>query len=116
MDQVAINYTNIFHCKTLQNLPKFGFLVWKQTIWQPCSGEEAEEAWIELKGTIYFSFYFFQIYSKIHLFDWIQGSQQTSVKSKSNERQLKERMNVCSDNVLWLATEGRSSFYLQKTI
>jgi hypothetical protein len=25
----------IFHCKTLQNFPKFGFLVWKQTIWQP---------------------------------------------------------------------------------
>jgi hypothetical protein len=36
MDQVAIKYTNIFQCKTLQNLPKFGFLVWKQTIWQPC--------------------------------------------------------------------------------
>jgi hypothetical protein len=35
MDQVSIKYTNIFHCKTLQNLPKFGFLVLKQTIWQP---------------------------------------------------------------------------------
>jgi hypothetical protein len=35
MDQVSIKYTIIFHCKTLQNLPKFGFLVWKQTIWQP---------------------------------------------------------------------------------
>jgi hypothetical protein len=35
MDQVSISFTNIFHCKTLQNLPKFGFLVWKQTIWQP---------------------------------------------------------------------------------
>jgi hypothetical protein len=35
MDQVSIKYTNIFHCKTLQNLPKFGFLVCKQTIWQP---------------------------------------------------------------------------------
>jgi hypothetical protein len=28
--------TNIFYCKTLQNLPKFVFLVRKQTIWQPC--------------------------------------------------------------------------------
>jgi hypothetical protein len=36
MDQVSIKYTDIFHIKTLQNLPKFGFLVWKQTIWQPC--------------------------------------------------------------------------------
>jgi hypothetical protein len=36
MDQVSIKYTNIFHSKTLQNFPKFGFLVWKQTIWQPC--------------------------------------------------------------------------------
>jgi hypothetical protein len=35
MDQASIKYTNIFHCKTLQNLPKFGFLGWKQTIWQP---------------------------------------------------------------------------------
>jgi hypothetical protein len=34
MDQVSKNYTNIFHCKTLQNLPKFGFLVRKQNIWQ----------------------------------------------------------------------------------
>jgi hypothetical protein len=31
-----MKYTKIFHCKTLQNLPKLGFLVWKQTIWQPC--------------------------------------------------------------------------------
>jgi hypothetical protein len=38
--QIAIKYMNIFHCKTLQNLPKFGFLVWKYTFWQfwlgPC--------------------------------------------------------------------------------
>jgi hypothetical protein len=34
MDQLSIN---IFHCKTLQNLPKIGFWVRKQTIWQPCS-------------------------------------------------------------------------------
>jgi hypothetical protein len=26
---MAIKYTDIFHCKTLQNLPKQGFLVWK---------------------------------------------------------------------------------------
>jgi hypothetical protein len=38
MDLVSIKYTNIFHCKTLQNLPKFGFLVCKQTIWQPWFG------------------------------------------------------------------------------
>jgi hypothetical protein len=37
MDQVSIKYTNIFLCKTLQNLPKFGFLVRKQTIWHPWS-------------------------------------------------------------------------------
>jgi hypothetical protein len=36
IDQVSIKYTNIFHCKTLQNLPKFGFFVWKENIWQPC--------------------------------------------------------------------------------
>jgi hypothetical protein len=35
IDQIAIKYINSFHCKTLQNLPEFGFLVWKYTIWQP---------------------------------------------------------------------------------
>jgi hypothetical protein len=25
MDPVSINYINNYHCKTLQNLPKFGF-------------------------------------------------------------------------------------------
>jgi hypothetical protein len=41
MDQMSIKYTNIFHCKTLQNVPKctkFGFLVWNHAIWQPCFG------------------------------------------------------------------------------
>jgi hypothetical protein len=37
MDQIAITNTNIFHCKTLHNLPKLEFLAWKYTIWQPCS-------------------------------------------------------------------------------
>jgi hypothetical protein len=32
---MVIKYTNIFLSKTLQNLPKLGVLVWKQTIWQP---------------------------------------------------------------------------------
>jgi hypothetical protein len=45
MDQLSIKYTNIFHCKTLQNLPKFGFLVWRQTIWQPCFATEQNSAW-----------------------------------------------------------------------
>jgi hypothetical protein len=27
IDRMAIPFTNIFHCKKLQNLPKFGFLV-----------------------------------------------------------------------------------------
>jgi hypothetical protein len=35
MAQVSIKYTIIFHCKILQSWLKFGFLVWKQTIWQP---------------------------------------------------------------------------------
>jgi hypothetical protein len=33
---MVIKYTKIFHSKTLQNILKLGFLVWKQTIWQPC--------------------------------------------------------------------------------
>jgi hypothetical protein len=34
---MAIQYSSSFNCKTLQILPKSGFLVWKYTIWQPCS-------------------------------------------------------------------------------
>jgi hypothetical protein len=36
---MAIKYTSIFQSKVLQNLPKMGFLVWKQTIWQPWSSD-----------------------------------------------------------------------------
>jgi hypothetical protein len=32
---MAIKYTKIFHCKSLRNIPEFGFLVWKYAIWQP---------------------------------------------------------------------------------
>jgi hypothetical protein len=32
---MAIKYYYVFHCKTLQNLPKLGFLVWNYAIWQP---------------------------------------------------------------------------------
>jgi hypothetical protein len=34
--QITINCTNIFHTKAHQNVSKFGFLVWKYTIWQDC--------------------------------------------------------------------------------
>jgi hypothetical protein len=26
IDQTSVKYTNVFHCKTLQNIPKLGFL------------------------------------------------------------------------------------------
>jgi hypothetical protein len=32
----VLKYINIFRSNTHQTLPKLGFLVWKQTIWQPC--------------------------------------------------------------------------------
>jgi hypothetical protein len=35
-------YTNVFHHKAHQNLPKFGFLVWKYTIWQPWDSMEVK--------------------------------------------------------------------------
>jgi hypothetical protein len=34
--KMTIKYTSIFHSNALQNLLKLGFLVCKQTIWQPC--------------------------------------------------------------------------------
>jgi hypothetical protein len=33
---MAVKYTNIFHSKSLQNLPKLRVWVWKYTIWQHC--------------------------------------------------------------------------------
>jgi hypothetical protein len=35
IDQLAVKYTDIFHCKSLKNSTKLGFLVWKYSIWQP---------------------------------------------------------------------------------
>jgi hypothetical protein len=35
IDRIAVKFTNFFHCKTTQNLPKLGILVRKHTIWQP---------------------------------------------------------------------------------
>jgi hypothetical protein len=35
--QLAIENTNFFHSKALQNVPK---LVWKHTIWQPCTADK----------------------------------------------------------------------------
>jgi hypothetical protein len=32
---MALEYTNFFHSKALQNLPQLRYLVWKQTNWQP---------------------------------------------------------------------------------
>jgi hypothetical protein len=34
---MALNFIIIFQSKALQNVPNLVFLVWKQTIWQPCS-------------------------------------------------------------------------------
>jgi hypothetical protein len=34
IDQKGIKYTIIFHFKTLQNIPKLGFLVLKYIVWQ----------------------------------------------------------------------------------
>jgi hypothetical protein len=39
MYQMDIKYTNVFHGKILQNLPKLGVLVWNYTVWQPCFTE-----------------------------------------------------------------------------
>jgi hypothetical protein len=41
--QMAIKYINIFQSKALQNLPKLAFLIWKETIWQPCLSRHASD-------------------------------------------------------------------------
>jgi hypothetical protein len=40
IDQMPITYTNIFHCKILQNQAKLLFWVWKYSIWQPWFSEQ----------------------------------------------------------------------------
>jgi hypothetical protein len=40
-----IKYINIFHSKSLQNLPKLVFLVWKYTIWQPFLETKKSRNW-----------------------------------------------------------------------
>jgi hypothetical protein len=40
MYQMVTKYTNIFRCKTLQNLPKLVFLVWKYSIWHSWLGPD----------------------------------------------------------------------------
>jgi hypothetical protein len=42
IDQMVIKYAKIFYCKTLQILPKLGFLFRKQTIWQPYSANQGD--------------------------------------------------------------------------
>jgi hypothetical protein len=44
--EVVPKYINIIQSKALQNLPKLGFLVWKETIWQPCTQKIPEIATI----------------------------------------------------------------------
>jgi hypothetical protein len=50
--QMAIKYTSIYYCKTLQNLSKLGFLVWKETVWQPWRALYRQQKDL---GLIYFS-------------------------------------------------------------
>jgi hypothetical protein len=51
---VKYMYTKIFHCKTLQNLSKLGFLVWKQTIWKP---------WLEPEKILWSEIFCFRLWN-----------------------------------------------------
>jgi hypothetical protein len=42
---MAIKYINIFQSEALKIFPKLGFLVWKQTIWQPCCLPTSVSGW-----------------------------------------------------------------------
>jgi hypothetical protein len=48
--QMVIKYHYIFHPKALPNSPKLQFLVWKQTIRQPCRGVSAQECRRQLEN------------------------------------------------------------------
>jgi hypothetical protein len=46
-------YTNIFNSKVLQSIPNLGFLVWKETIWQPWASSEGGFVWPTSKYSVY---------------------------------------------------------------
>jgi hypothetical protein len=60
MAAICTKYTDIFHCKSLQNLPKLGFLVWKYAIWQAGTNRRRNKEFAELEklkeGEIIFHF------------------------------------------------------------
>jgi hypothetical protein len=57
-------YTNNVHYKTLENLPKLGFGVWKYTIWQPC---HQHDSFFSLKKATEASLLIFREYDDLDL-------------------------------------------------
>jgi hypothetical protein len=68
IDEMSVKFTNIFYCKSLQNLPKLAFLIWKYTIWQP---------WSRLKVVVQFSYEM----CKPLKARWQQGDQMSLLKN-----------------------------------
>jgi hypothetical protein len=48
--QITTIYNNISPHKILLNIPKLGFLVWKETIWHPWLGEKVDGAYVGKMG------------------------------------------------------------------
>jgi hypothetical protein len=109
MYQIALNkpnghkYTNIFRCKTPQNLPKLGFLVWKSG--NPGRSEHARACFFLFKTVsclIVFSYSFLSfpcLYYRARWNGWLR---------KISRLQEKE------DNATsWLFRVSQSNFYLK---
>jgi hypothetical protein len=69
---MALNFNNIFHCKTLKNLPKLGLLVLKYTIWQPRTLKEKKlersDFAIQLKASLQQTKHSFATFALFRLF------------------------------------------------
>jgi hypothetical protein len=70
--QMVIKYNNIFHSKALQTLPKLGFLVWKQTIWQPWVRLPPRKCKDKIFHALYLSIYILRPWEWINLDNYVR--------------------------------------------
>jgi hypothetical protein len=86
-DLMAIKYINNVHYKTLENLPKLGFLVWKYAIWQPwfwqrwdrdfaekCSNKNVRSRWQKVWSSQDQNFEKMSLEISTFLFSWFKGT------------------------------------------
>jgi hypothetical protein len=83
---MTIKYTKIFHSKTLQRFPNFGFWVWEYSIWQP---------WLAL----------------VDQFQNFRPSAETSKWSSKNRRKIVEKSSKNRRKIVEKSSKNRFSIF-----